>query len=180
MGTPHRFESIDSSWDQLHQLVLLPGPEITKNVSNKVRELSRQVINVHEAFLSTKMFDRATIFNLFSLHTRRAEKGEPAPIYAMDGSVRNTNFKDVDSEEAWYLNAIAPFPRHAYLTGHSFESFGRHRFNEYHHAEFVSPSLDDGRLLTSAQDTFNRPGCRTSNPRPPNQRCPSNYILTRL
>ena len=171
---------MDSSWDQLHQLVLLPGPEITNNVSNKVRELSRQVIKVNEAFLLTKMFDRATIFNVFSLHARRNAKGEPAPIYAMDGSVRNTNFQALISEDAWYLNAIAPFPRHAYLTGHSFECFGRHRFREYHHAEFVSPSLDEGGWLISLPDIFNRPGCRKSKPRPSNQRWPSNYILTSL
>ncbi|UKZ96457.1 uncharacterized protein TrAFT101_011246 [Trichoderma asperellum] len=66
LGTPHHSHSVEDLEDQLHKLILLPGPEIRNQALTKIKNLANQVNRVNEAFPATKLLDRALIFNVLT------------------------------------------------------------------------------------------------------------------
>ncbi|PTB35375.1 hypothetical protein M441DRAFT_41404 [Trichoderma asperellum CBS 433.97] len=66
LGTPHHSHSVEDLEDQLHKLILLPGPEIRNQAVTKIKNLANQVNRVNEAFPATKLLDRALIFNVLT------------------------------------------------------------------------------------------------------------------
>lgn len=129
MGTPHRFRCRDEIEDQLHKLLLLSGPEISNKLFAKVRHLATQVDRANQRFLTTKLFDRACIYNYFAQDVK-ASLAEIHPI--------GENFVDLSK-------AVIPFSRYAHFVGHSFEASGRWRANDMSHLNLIqdesSPNL---------------------------------------
>ncbi|KAM0514996.1 hypothetical protein ACHAPE_006318 [Trichoderma viride] len=130
LGTPHRFQSQDDLEDQLHKLVLLPGPEIRKKIFVKVRHLAKQVNRANQRFLTTKLFDRACIFN----HFIQDVKASRAEGLADDNSTPDDG---VDYENVDLDKAVTPFRRYAHFVGHSFEASGKFRSHHMGHLDLV-------------------------------------------
>lgn len=149
LGTPHRFQSTQDLEDQLHNLLLLPGPDIRHGFLSKVRNLASQVNRSNEDFLATKLLDRAAIFNVFvqnwrdSLRQRRAGGDESIPEIEVHGDVPDP---------------ITPFSRYTHLIGHSFEAAGRIRINQMNHSDLVRGDPDD-LWITDVSGLFNTEGC---------------------
>ncbi|KAI1091612.1 putative ankyrin repeat protein [Rostrohypoxylon terebratum] len=81
LGTPHRSDSQDFLEDQLHKLVLHPGPNIDNMVINKVKGLATQVKEINQYFLDSKLLDRVTIFNVYSgARANRTPEDPPDPV----------------------------------------------------------------------------------------------------
>jgi hypothetical protein len=131
MGTPHRFRSQDDMEDQLHKLLLLPGPEIRNKLFAKVRHLAKQVDLANQRFLTTKLFDRACIYNYF-VQDVKASLAETSPIDENPAPVDGVGSKSVDVNKA-----VTPFSRYAHFVGHSFEASGRWRANQMSHLNLV-------------------------------------------
>ncbi|EHK17447.1 uncharacterized protein TRIVIDRAFT_66366 [Trichoderma virens Gv29-8] len=67
LGTPHQCKSIKDLEDQILQLIQLPGPHTIKNFPmEKANCLASQVNRINQTFSSTKLIDRAVIFNIFT------------------------------------------------------------------------------------------------------------------
>ncbi|KAK4080972.1 hypothetical protein Trihar35433_2077 [Trichoderma harzianum] len=64
LGTPHWFQSTQDAEDQLHDLLLSPGPEIRTGVLGKIRNLAIQLKRINDSFLDTKILSHAAIFNI--------------------------------------------------------------------------------------------------------------------
>ncbi|KAI2472567.1 putative ankyrin repeat protein [Annulohypoxylon bovei var. microspora] len=111
MGTPHYFRSIDDLEDQLHKLILLPGPEIRERVLSKVKNLARQVNKINHNFLATKILDRAAIFNVYSDVFPRTPEDPPDPV--------------------------TPFQPCAHFIGQAFEAVGRLRCRYIDHVDLI-------------------------------------------
>ncbi|KAF4951589.1 hypothetical protein FGADI_7364 [Fusarium gaditjirri] len=126
MGSPHRFQSQDDLEDQLHKLIQLPGPEIKNKTVLKIGCLARQIDSTNLRFLATKLFDRATTFNLF-IHDAKAS------LAANAAGDKSPGADGVDYEGEDFRN--------------SFEAAGRWRWDEYGHMDFVretiSPAFSD-------------------------------------
>lgn len=151
MGTPHRSQSIDDLEDQLHRLILLPGPEIRNKVFSKVQHLAKQITNINDNFLATKLFDRAAIFNIFSQNIRDSLKGTASDkVTDIDSDKQN----DIDE-----FNTVTPFPRYVHFAGQSFESAGRIRVQPIDHIDLVRGDPDD-EWITGVSDILNIDGCR--------------------
>ncbi|KAL6887054.1 putative ankyrin repeat protein [Trichoderma evansii] len=148
MGTPHRFQSMQDLEDQLHNLLLLPGPDIRYGFLSKVRNLASHVNRINQDFLATKLLDRAAIFNIFvqnwrdSLRKRRAEGDESIP----------------EVEEYDIPDPVTPFSRYTHFIGQSFEAAGRIRINRIDHADLIRGDWDD-RWMLEVSDLFNAAGC---------------------
>ncbi|KAF5011778.1 hypothetical protein FDECE_2145 [Fusarium decemcellulare] len=131
VGTPHRFQSTDDLEDQLHKLVLLPGPPIINGTMAKVKRLATQVTETNQRFLATKLLDRAMVFNIFSQNVRDSLREKPIDHNSMaaDG---------IDYSKDDFFNVVTPFPRYAHFIGHSFEAFGRIRWDNKNHLDLVN------------------------------------------
>ncbi|KAF7554349.1 hypothetical protein G7Z17_g2957 [Cylindrodendrum hubeiense] len=151
LGTPHRFQSMSDLEDQLHKLILLPGPEIRNRVLPKVRNLAVQVNKTNQSFLATKLFDRAVIFNIFtqSVVDSLSQKHIDETIGA-DGT-------DLEKKES-LENAVTPFPRYAHFVGHSFEAAGRLRLTNVDHLNHTRGDADD-EWFSFVSDMVNESGC---------------------
>ncbi|SPJ73238.1 uncharacterized protein FTOL_02968 [Fusarium torulosum] len=130
-GTPHRFNSPDDIEDQLHKLLLLPGPEIRNKLFAKVRHLATQVDLANQRFLTTKLFDRACIYNYFVQDV----KASLAEIHPTDENITLVN--GVGSKIGDLNKAVTPFSRYAHFVGHSFEASGRQRASPMSHLNLV-------------------------------------------
>ncbi|RYP51143.1 hypothetical protein DL768_003490 [Monosporascus sp. mg162] len=152
LDTPHRLQSKDDLEDQLHKLILLPGPEIKNRVFSKVKNLARQVNKVNQYFLATKLLDRAAIFNIFTHNVRDSLRQNHVDENAAD----STDFRDKDD----LPNPVTPFPGYAHFTGQSFEATGRFRLGDIDHVDLVRCETDDDYdWLSSVSDMFNVSGC---------------------
>ncbi|RYP16723.1 hypothetical protein DL765_004959 [Monosporascus sp. GIB2] len=152
LGTPHRFQSTDDIEDQLHKLILLPGPKIRDRVLRKVKNLARQVNKVNQYFLATKLLDRAAIFNIFTHNLRDSLKQNHVNENAADST-------DVRGEGD-LSNPVTPFPRYAHFTGQSFEATGRIRMDDTDHVDLVRCETDGHyNWLAKVSDMFNVSGC---------------------
>ncbi|KAI0119519.1 putative ankyrin repeat protein [Daldinia grandis] len=150
LGTPHRFQSPDDLEDQLHKLILLPGPDIRSRVLTKVRNLARQVSTINQGFLATKILDRAVIFNLFAHNIHDSLKQGNA----------DDKTPDVldDKDENDPSHPVTPFSRYTHFIGQSFEAAGRTRCEYVNHIDFIQGHR--GNLwLTSLSDMFNVKCC---------------------
>ncbi|KAG5799177.1 hypothetical protein H9Q69_001809 [Fusarium xylarioides] len=134
MGSPHRFQSQDDLEDQLHKLIQLPGPEIKNKTMQKIKHLARQIDSTNLRFLATKLFDRATTFNIFIQDAKASLTAKPAD----DKSLGADGF-DYEGED--FSKAITPFSRNSHFVGHSFEAAGRWRWDEFGHMDFTRETI---------------------------------------
>ncbi|KAM0218323.1 hypothetical protein ACHAPA_002405 [Fusarium lateritium] len=140
MGTPHRFKSQDDAEDQLHKLLLLPGPEIKERLFAKIRHLVMQANRVNQRFLTTKLYDRACIYNYFAQNIK-------ASLAESTTNANSVHVSGIGTESVQSDKVVTPFPRYAHFVGHSFEACGRWRSNILNHLDLVrdvaSPNLDE-------------------------------------
>jgi hypothetical protein len=134
LGSPHRFESQDDLEDQLHKLILLSGPEIKNKTIPKIKHLARQIESTNLRFLATKLFDRATIFNIFIQDPKASLAGKPADDKSLGAD-------GIDYEGEDFSKAITPFSRNSHFVGHSFEAAGRWRWDDFGHMDFVRETI---------------------------------------
>ncbi|KAL6918825.1 hypothetical protein FSST1_002851 [Fusarium sambucinum] len=149
IGTPHRFESIDDACDQIYKLVYLPGPDIKNGTLSRVKHLAEQTERTNARFVTTKLLDRACIFNILSQNVTDslAKKADDEVVEGADGF--NYNAKD-------WSQTVAPFRRNAHFIGHSFEAGGRLRNNNINHLDLIR---DEGcTILDSVSKTINKVG----------------------
>ncbi|KAI1416701.1 putative ankyrin repeat protein [Hypoxylon sp. FL1857] len=130
LGCPHRALSMDDLEDQLHRLILLPGPAIRHRALLKVKHLATQVQVANENFLDSKLLDRAVIVNVFSQNIRTS-----------------IGHRDID-QDAEYISKVTgpydelpdpstPFPRYAHFIGQSFESCTRFSARSTDHVDLI-------------------------------------------
>ncbi|KAI1370783.1 putative ankyrin repeat protein [Hypoxylon crocopeplum] len=149
LGTPHRFQSLDHLEDQLLKLILLPRPDIRERIWSKVKNLAHQVNSVNRRFLTTKILDRATIFNVFIQSSRDSLKRN-----LIDNDAANiTELGGADD----LVDPVTPFPRYAHDAGQSFEAAGRTRLDTTHHVDLVRGDPDNN-WLSSVSGMFNVSG----------------------
>ncbi|KAI1654117.1 putative ankyrin repeat protein [Daldinia decipiens] len=149
LGTPHRFQSTDDLEDQLHKLILLPGPHIRSQVLSKVKNLARQVSMINQGFLATKVLDRAVIFNLFTQNIHDSLKQGNADKTAND-------IHDIDENDT--NHPVTPFSRYTHFIGQSFEAAGRSRC-EYISHEDLARGDPRKPWVPFLSDMFNTSGC---------------------
>ncbi|KAL2192491.1 putative ankyrin repeat protein [Corynascus similis CBS 632.67] len=149
LETPHRFRSTYDLEDQLCRLLLLPGPKITNGLPAKVKELGRQVTRANQRFLSTKIIDRAVIFNVFVQNPRKTSKRD-----SIDKSTAEVIWgpKNEDNDAS---DPATPFPRYAHELGHSFETAGRFVIVDLNHKSLIK----GGNWVQWLAEQFNSPGC---------------------
>ncbi|KAJ9414194.1 ankyrin repeat-containing domain protein [Fusarium oxysporum] len=134
MGSPHRFQSQDDLEDQLHKLIQLPGPEIKNKTMLKIKHLARQIDSANLRFLETKLFDRATTFNIFIQDAKASLAAKPADDKSLGAD-------GIDYENEDFSKAITPFSRNSHFVGHSFEAAGRWRWDDFGHMDFVRETI---------------------------------------
>jgi hypothetical protein len=143
IGTPHRFESQDDAEDQILKLVLLPGPEIKKGALTKAKYLAEQIDETNKRFLSTKLLDRACIFNIISQSVINSL------LYkAADDLAESSDDYEYDPTDPGFIKTVTPFRRNSHFIGHSFEASGRVRRDLISHLDLVR---DEG---SEELDTF--------------------------
>ncbi|PNP58298.1 hypothetical protein THARTR1_01813 [Trichoderma harzianum] len=120
LGTPHQFLSIQDAEDQLHDLLLLPGPQIQTGLLSKIRNLALEVKNISERFLDTKLLNHATIFNII---IKNPHKSVEQQNKSHDASTSER------SEAYCTLNPVSPFSLYTHAVGHAFEASGRYIAN---------------------------------------------------
>ncbi|KAI0858067.1 putative ankyrin repeat protein [Xylaria cubensis] len=148
LGTPHRFQSFDHLKDQILKLVLLPGPDITDRVLEKVHNLAHQIDSVNQLFPATKICDRAVIVNVFTQNSRDSLKHKAIG----DDAITTTEIENADE----LPDPSFAFPRYAYLSGHSFEAYGRYRLNDMNHLGLVQgDQTSDNGWVGFMKDLFN-------------------------
>jgi hypothetical protein len=143
IGTPHRFKSHHDALDQLYKLVFLPGPDIKRGVSRKVEHLTEQISLTNKQFVTTKLLDRACIFNIISQSIVDTMK-DIADANKLEGADGRNYGKD----RTWSNATVTPFHRYSHFIGHSFESSGRVRQHDINHLDLTR---DEG---CSALETF--------------------------
>ncbi|KAF5709137.1 ankyrin repeat [Fusarium globosum] len=149
IGTPHRFESQDDAEDQILKLVLLSRPDIRGRDLMKAKYLAEQTDQINKRFLSTKILDRACVFNMISqsaidsLSYKAADdQSEAADGCSYDITDPNT--------------AVTPFRRNTHFIGHAFEASGRARSDTINHLDLIR---DEGiAMLESTNETLERTG----------------------
>lgn len=138
LGSPHRFRSFEDLEDQLLALILIRGPAIRTQLLKKVKMLANQVERANQTFLSTKLFHRVTIFNIFA-----------------------QNIHDTTSQEVLDTPALAtPFSSFGYDIGHSFESVCKFVLDKVDHLDMVRGDGPDESWVTRISSMFNIEGCR--------------------
>ncbi|KAI1387300.1 ankyrin repeat protein [Hypoxylon trugodes] len=150
LGCPHRAHSIDDLEDQIYQLIQLPGPDIKYRVTQKVKDLARQVNAANETFLATKLLDRAVVFNVFTHNVRTS----------LDKCPIDDNASYIAKPSGPYdelANPVTPFPRYAHAIGHSFEAYGRIACLTISHMELMEDDPSDG-WLPLVTNAINIPG----------------------
>jgi hypothetical protein len=156
LGTPHRIHAADDLEDQLCKLVLLPGPVIRDGIPSKVKELARQVNLVNHRFLTTKLPDRAAIFNLFTDIVPKQQKSELVDEKTAETAALNPDSSDQDGRAP---DPVTPFTRIVHHIGHSFDAAGRFARDDVDHNSLIrgEPS---GKWLSLLSDLFNVDGSR--------------------
>ncbi|PNP84089.1 hypothetical protein FNYG_02777 [Fusarium nygamai] len=149
MGSPHRFESQEDLEDQLHKLIQLPGPEVKNKTIQKIKHLARQIESTNLRFLATKLFDRATIFNIFVQDPKASLAAKPADDKSLGAD-------GIDYEGKDFSKAMTPFSRNSHFVGHSFEAAGRWRWDEFGHMDFVRETISS--FLSAMSYPFGKTG----------------------
>ncbi|TAQ90941.1 hypothetical protein B7494_g700 [Chlorociboria aeruginascens] len=151
VSTPHRFQSTGHLEDQLHKLILLPGPEIKDVLLSKVQQLARQVDKVNQRFLATKLLDRAAIFNVFSQSTRASLRQNPVDKNTPEGTDPNG---DDDLPDP-----VTPFPPYGHHSGQSFEAGLRIQLDNTDHLDLIRGELSFDSWFSAVSSIFNVSDC---------------------
>lgn len=157
LGSPHRFHSFEDLEDQVLALILLQGPAIRTQLLKKVKILANQVERANQTFLSTKLFYRVTIFNIFTHNIHGAKNQRSFEDNEAYISSMKNNLELLDTPAP-----AAPFSRFGHGIGHSFESAGRFVLDKMHHLDMVRGDGPDENWVTRILNMFNNNGYRES------------------
>jgi hypothetical protein len=118
---------------------------------------------INQRFLSTKILDRAAIFNMFAQNSPESQNQNIQDLVAensVGAAAPNLLGRDEDDEA---VDSVTPFPRYAHHVGHSFEAAGRYRYDGARHTGLVrgEPS---GTWVSWLSELFNVAGFRKSRP----------------
>ncbi|KAL6793069.1 ankyrin repeat protein [Trichoderma sp. SZMC 28012] len=154
LGSPHRFHSFEDLEDQLLALILRQGPTIRTQLLKKVKTLADQVERANQTFLSTKLFYRVAIVNVFAhnIHDTKNQRSFED---------KETHTRDMKSNQK-ALNTpapITPFSHFGHGIGHPFESAGRFVLDKVHHLDMVRGDGPDESWVTQILSIFNIDGC---------------------
>lgn len=117
--------------------------------------LADQVERVNQTFLSTKLFFRVTIFNIFAQNMHDARNQRSFEDKAHTGSIKNNQVA------LGVPTPATPFS-FGHGIGHPFESTGRFDLNKVHHLDMVRGDGPDESWVTPILNMFNKEGCRES------------------
>lgn len=145
--------------DQVFALIMLKEPAIRTQLLRKVKRLANQVERANQKFLSTKLFDRATVFNVFAQNIHDARNRR-----LFDGKSTHATVTKSDHDTLGAPAADTPLSSFAYAVGHSFESVGRYGLEKLDHLHMVSGDGLDESWVRRIFKMFNMDGCRKSLP----------------
>lgn len=119
--------------------------------------LAGQVERANETFLSTKLFNRVMIFNIFAhnIHDARNQRSSEDKA-THTGSIKN------DQAVLDIPIPTTPFYHFGHGIGHPFESLGRYGLDNMDHLHLVKGEGPDESWITQVLNTFNVEGCRES------------------
>lgn len=132
LGVPHRAHSMEELEDQLHQLLILPGPDdIKQGIVQKIRGLAEQVAAINIQFLELGLTSRAVMVNIFSsARTPQLRYKSQQEIKAIEPTMEESE-KPVTSPPL-----ITMFPRYSTSMGFPFETHHRSR-NAINHLDLI-------------------------------------------
>ncbi|KAM0417014.1 hypothetical protein ACHAPT_012980 [Fusarium lateritium] len=148
LGCPHQAESIDVLEDELHNLICLPGPDLTNGVIRKVKTLAQQVEKTNLQFLDTKLLSRLVSINVFHLDpletnesstettanvgsatSKRDEEKEPCTENSVEsqkdrlGAVTDASNAPSPASKELPTAPASPFSRYTLTMHHTFVAF---------------------------------------------------------
>lgn len=137
LGCPHRAETMEVLEDELHNLMGLPGPDIRRGITGKIRDLAHQVNDVNIRALEGNLFSRIANINAFYLPDL------PKESYAKRVEVE-MKFDSLPAEQP-SETAIpelptvpaSPFSWYTLTTSNWMEANSRHRQSVITHADLV-------------------------------------------
>ncbi|KAM0512787.1 hypothetical protein ACHAPE_008540 [Trichoderma viride] len=154
LGTPHCFHSLEDLEDQVLALIMLQRPAIKTQLLRKVKRLANQVERANQTFLSTKLFDRAVIFNILTQNIRDTESSRPSDDKTTNATAIKNDYDNLDASAA-----ATPLSSFTYAVGHSFESVGRYVLEKLDHLHVVSGDGSDESWVRRISNMFNMDGC---------------------
>ncbi|KAL7955110.1 ankyrin repeat protein [Trichoderma compactum] len=154
LGSPHRFRSFEDLEDQLLALILLQGPAIRTQLLKKVKMLADQVERANQTFISTKLFSRVTVSNIFAhnIHDARDQR-------SFEDKATHTRSVKNSQEVLDTPDPVTPFSRFGHDIGHPFESTGRFVLDKVDHLDMVRGDGPDESWVTQVFNMFNINGC---------------------
>lgn len=126
--------------DQLHKLILLPGPTIGSNVLKKVKNLAYQVNRVNQEFPATKHLVRTTIFNIFTDKAHKIQ--EEVATQNGDGTLTQPEVGAGDGDDG-APEPVTPFLQFAHRSSHPLEAVTAIRWNGADHLDLVRGDSSD-------------------------------------
>lgn len=114
--------------DQLHKLILLPGPTIRSNVLKKVQNLAHQVNRVNEEFPATKHLVRTAIFNIFTDKARNLKE---------ENATENGEEVGAGDGDDGVPGPVTPFIPFVHRSSHPLEAVTAIRWDETDHLDLV-------------------------------------------
>ncbi|KAL7793938.1 ankyrin repeat protein [Trichoderma afarasin] len=154
LGSPHRFRSFEDLEDQLLALILLQGPTIRAQLLKRVKMLANQVERANQAFLSTKLFYRITIFDIFAHNIPDARN-----IRSFESHATHTSSMKNNQEVLDIPTPTTPFSYFGHGIGYPFESANRFVLDKVHHLDMVRGDGPDESWVTRIFRMFNIEGC---------------------
>lgn len=136
---------------------MLQSPAIRTQLLRKVKRLAYQVERVNREFLSTKLFDRAAIFNIFCQNVLDNRNQRP-----FDGKATHTTANQNNHGVLGASTAATPFSNYTYTVGHSFESVGRFGLEQLGHMHMISGDGSEKGWVGRICKMFNKYGYRES------------------
>ncbi|KAK1762661.1 ankyrin repeat-containing domain protein [Phialemonium atrogriseum] len=129
LGVPHRAHSMEELEDQLHQLLILPGPgDIKQGIVQKIRGLAEQVAAINTQFLELGLTSRAVMVNIFSSAKTPELRYNTQPEIETIETIETIEPKMEESEKPpTSPPLIAMFPRYSASMGFPFETQSRWR-----------------------------------------------------
>ncbi|KAH7120549.1 ankyrin repeat protein [Dactylonectria macrodidyma] len=155
LGTPHWAHSMSSLEDQLHKLILLPGPTISNDLLKKVKDLAHQVNRVNQEFSATKHLVRTNIFNIFTDNKYGSQKDSATK----NGDSTLTQPKvEAGAGDEGDPGPVSPFQQFAHRSGQPLEAATSIRWDETDHLDLVRGDAS-GWWINIVSNMLNENGC---------------------
>ncbi|KAH6957155.1 ankyrin repeat protein [Fusarium avenaceum] len=137
LGCPHRAETMEVLEDELHNLMGLPGPDIRKGITGKIRDLAHQVNDVNIRALEGNLFSRIANINAFYLPD--LPKESYAKLVEVEMKFDSLPAEQPSETAIPELPTVpaSPFSWYTLTTSNWMEANSRHRQSVITHADLV-------------------------------------------